>query len=738
MLFRSVVRVGLIGVWVGGQVIFAQTNPVAPATPEAAAEWALSLGDNARMQALQGVLNGWAQTDPAAAATWSKRLREQDRWATFSIISTWSSKDPKAASEWVATFPDGQARIQAFEVLGSAWGVKNREEALGWAQQLPAEAERQSALGGVVQSWAMQDSAAALKYAQEASEGKLKDHLLGKVILGWSYKDRPAAEKWVRELPAGDLKKSMEKLLSTSPASPVIRRRVLPVPPTAAVPSKKITLSFPTPPELSKILESPVNQARQDALIRYVLEWFGREPEKATQWVSAKLEGLVLAKAAGAVAREWSKKDLAAAGEWVRQIPPFWKDFVILLGSEWAADDPNKVVQAAWAWPESLRRQVILRGVCDQWAQRDPQTAAAWTDSLPDGPTKTEIRKGLMIGWAGKDAAGFRSWSDKLTNPEEKKLVPHLVLHGLGRLNPAEGVAQLKNWPVGGDSNANQTVCFGKEWAAVNPQAAADWAKSLAEGRAKEAALKSVLRIWAYQDAAGVAGWAEQLPEQESRASALEAVMETWIEQDPRAALIWAEGVKDPDRKLEALCTGLRIWGQREPVEARAWVERLPEGREKTALWEVAKPPRTKGIAVGEEAPDFTVPTLDGKTFKLSDYRGKYVLLDFWATWCGPCLGETPNLKKVFEAHGKKENFIMVGLSLDQDAEKPKTYLKENGCGWVDGFLGDWGKDKVTKKYGVRGIPTILLIGPDGKVVANHLRGDAILAAVGDALEGKK
>ena len=223
-----------------------------------------------------------------------------------------------------------------------------------------------------------------------------------------------------------------------------------------------------------------------------------------------------------------------------------------------------------------------------------------------------------MIGWAGKDAAGFRSWSEKLTDPEEKKLLPHLVLHGLGRLNPSEGIAQLKNWPAGGDSNASQTVCFGKEWAAVNPQAAADWAKSLAEGGAKEAALKSVLRIWAYQDAAGVAGWAEQLPAQESRASALEAVMETWIEQDPRAAPIWAEGVKDPNRKSEALSTGLRIWGQREPAEARQWVERLPEGREKTALREVAKPPRTKGIAVGEEAPDFTVPTLDGKTFKLS------------------------------------------------------------------------------------------------------------------------
>ena len=117
----------------------------------------------------------------------------------------------------------------------------------------------------------------------------------------------------------------------------------------------------------------------------------------------------------------------------------------------------------------------------------------------------------------------------------------------------------------------------------------------------------------------------------------------------------------------------------------------------------------------------------------------KYVLLDFWATWCGPCTGETPNLKAVFEQYGKRDDFVMMGLSLDQDKEKPIAYAKEKGTGWIDGFLGDWGKDEVTKKYGVRGIPSIWLIGPDGKVVAKGLRGEGILEAVRTVLEeGKK
>lgn len=141
---------------------------------------------------------------------------------------------------------------------------------------------------------------------------------------------------------------------------------------------------------------------------------------------------------------------------------------------------------------------------------------------------------------------------------------------------------------------------------------------------------------------------------------------------------------------------------------------------------------------VGQEAPGFEIKTTDDKTIKLADYRGKYVLLDFWATWCGPCTGETPNLKAVYEQFGKRDDFVMIGLSLDQEKEKPIAYAKEKGTHWVDGFLGDWGKDEVTKKYGVRGIPSIWLIGPDGKVVAKHLRGEAISEAIKKALGGDR
>ena len=139
----------------------------------------------------------------------------------------------------------------------------------------------------------------------------------------------------------------------------------------------------------------------------------------------------------------------------------------------------------------------------------------------------------------------------------------------------------------------------------------------------------------------------------------------------------------------------------------------------------------------GDMAPDFVVDGFDGKQFKLSDFRGQYVLFDFWATWCGPCIKEIPNLKAASEKFGG-ERFKVIGLSTDEAIDAPRAYLEKNPASYLQGHVGL--KERyasISTAYGISYIPSIWLIGPDGIIIARDLLGDTMGEAVAKALEEK-
>ena len=129
-------------------------------------------------------------------------------------------------------------------------------------------------------------------------------------------------------------------------------------------------------------------------------------------------------------------------------------------------------------------------------------------------------------------------------------------------------------------------------------------------------------------------------------------------------------------------------------------------------------------LAPGKTAPDFEELMLDGTTkMKLSDLRGKIVLLDFWASWCGPCRRENPNVVKTYDKYNSS-GFTVMSVSLDRDRAAWKAAIEKDGLKWSNHVsdLGHW-SSKVAQLYQVRGIPFTVLIDKEGKVLKTNLRG---------------
>ena len=139
-----------------------------------------------------------------------------------------------------------------------------------------------------------------------------------------------------------------------------------------------------------------------------------------------------------------------------------------------------------------------------------------------------------------------------------------------------------------------------------------------------------------------------------------------------------------------------------------------------------------RNLAIGQPAPAFEIKSLNGKPLRLGDFNGKFVILDFWATWCGPCLEQEPHLQAVFDAFHDDDRFAIVSLSLDDKPETAANYVAKHNLKWHQGFLGQG--SRVSEQYGITSIPQIMLIGPDGKIVSKDLGGPGIKTAVSQAL----
>lgn len=141
-----------------------------------------------------------------------------------------------------------------------------------------------------------------------------------------------------------------------------------------------------------------------------------------------------------------------------------------------------------------------------------------------------------------------------------------------------------------------------------------------------------------------------------------------------------------------------------------------------------------QAIVIGSVAPEIELKGVNGETIKLSDLKGKYVLIDFWASWCGPCRMESPTLVKAYNQY-KDKNFAILSVSLDNNKEKWVAAIQADGLNWPwhGSSLMRW-NCPVARRYSVSSIPYSLLVDPKGKVIAIGLRGEQLLTKLAQVL----
>lgn len=191
---------------------------------------------------------------------------------------------------------------------------------------------------------------------------------------------------------------------------------------------------------------------------------------------------------------------------------------------------------------------------------------------------------------------------------------------------------------------------------------------------------------------------------------------------------------KEEDKTVIPIYAALFAGGFIQPENNYTWYIELlekfqsqaPKSKYTAYFEEFLKPYAAQAnLQIGKIAPDFTLKTPEGKLIKLSELRGKYILIDFWASWCGPCRQENPNVVKLYNRF-KDKGFDILGVSLDRDSTDWVKAIKSDKLTWLHVSDLKYWDSEAARLYNITSIPATYLIDPTGVIVDRNLRGTAL------------